>query len=108
MVEVVFVEPGGRELRINVAEGTTARDAAVNNSVPGIDGDCGGVCACATCHVHVDPAWIGLTGKAEPGGMEAELVQFAEGSNDASRLACQIVLTPALNGLVLRIPKGQH
>ena len=108
MPKVIFIGPNGREFPITVASGTTARDAAVNNSVPGIDGDCGGCCACATCHVFVDPAWIGKTGKAAADGMEASLLQFAEGSTEASRLACQIVLTDDLQGIVLRIPLGQH
>ena len=108
MPDVVLVEADGNEFRIEVASGTTARDAAVNSSVPGIDGDCGGVCACATCHVHVDPKWIDIVGTAAPGSVEAGLIQFAEGSTDASRLACQVTITPELNGLVLHIPKGQH
>lgn len=83
-------------------------DAAVNNGVPGIDGDCGGECACATCHVYVDGAWIDRVGTAEPGGMEANLLQFAEGSTENSRLACQITMTDDLDGLTLRIPEGQH
>ena len=108
MPEIVFVRTDGTEYRIEVVSGTTARDAAVSNSVPGIDGDCGGVCACATCHVHVDPAWIEATGKIKEGTIEADLIQFAEGSDDTSRLACQIVMTPELNGLVLHIPEAQH
>lgn len=108
MPSVVFVEPDGREFRIEVASGTTARDAAVHNSVPGIDGDCGGVCACATCHVHVDPAWIKAVGAIEPGTVEADLLQFAEGSNERSRLACQVSIGPELDGVVLHIPEGQH
>ncbi len=77
-------------------------------SETGIDGDCGGECACATCHVHVDAAWMARTGMAEPGGMEANLLQFAEGSTENSRLACQITMTDDLDGLMLRIPDGQH
>ena len=108
MPTVIFIEPDGAEYPIVVKSGTTARDAAVNNGVPGIDGDCGGECACATCHVHVDAAWIDRTGMAEPGGMEDNLLQFAEGSTENSRLACQIAMTDDLDGLTLRIPDGQH
>jgi 2Fe-2S ferredoxin len=108
MPTVIFIEPDGTEFSIAVKSGTTARDAAVNNGVPGIDGDCGGECACATCHVLVDAAWIDRTGIAEPGGMEDSLLQFAEGSTENSRLACQIAMTDDLNGLALRIPDGQH
>lgn len=108
MPRVIFVKPDGREISVVVADGTTARDAAVDNNVPGIDGDCGGCCACATCHVFVDLAWIDKTGKAVADGMEASLLQFAEGSTETSRLACQIKLSNELDGLVLRLPAGQH
>src|SRR3546814_3186498 len=69
---------------------TTLFRSALFNDVPGIDGDCGGVCACATCHFHVDPAWIDRVGRLVEGTAEAELLQFAEGANEYSRLACQI------------------
>lgn len=108
MPKVVFIEPDGREYKVEVSDGATARDAAVDNNIPGIDGDCGGTCACATCHVHVDPKWVSAAGKPEEGGMELELLQFAEGNDETSRLACQIVLTPDLDGIVLRIPEAQH
>ena len=61
MVKVTFVSSDGTRREVEIAEGETAREAALFNDVPGIDGDCGGVCACATCHVHVDPAWIDRT-----------------------------------------------
>tara|TARA_R110002074_G_scaffold334554_1_gene504952 strand:- start:7251 stop:7502 length:252 start_codon:yes stop_codon:yes gene_type:complete len=64
--------------------------------------------ACATCHVHVDAAWIARTGMAEPGGMESNLLQFAGGSTENSRLACQMIMTNDLDGLTLGIPDGQH
>lgn len=108
MPKVIFIKPDGREISVVVESGTSARDAAVDNSVPGIDGDCGGCCACATCHVFVDGAWLAKTGKAAPEGMEGSLLQFADGVSDASRLACQIVVTDELDGLVLRLPEGQH
>ncbi|MBT9447559.1 MAG: 2Fe-2S iron-sulfur cluster binding domain-containing protein [Hyphomonadaceae bacterium] len=108
MPKVIFIKPDGREISVAVKSGTSARDAALNNNVPGIDGDCGGCCACATCHVYVDAGWIDRTGKAEADGMEASLLQFVEGASDASRLACQISVTDELDGLVLRLPDGQH
>jgi len=108
MPKVIFVAFDGAERSIAVADGTTARDAAVNNSVPGIDGDCGGVCACATCHVYVDPAWIARTGPSPKGSMEADLLQFAEGVREESRLACQISITEKLDGLKLHLPERQH
>jgi len=108
MPKVTFIGHNGAEHVVTVASGATGRDAAINNDIPGIDGDCGGVCACATCHVYVDPAWLDKTGRAVAGEMEAELLQFAEDFRETSRLACQITLTDDLDGLVLRIPAGQH
>ncbi len=108
MPKVTYIEDNGTEHVVTVSSGTTCRDAAINNDIPGIDGDCGGVCACATCHVYVDPAWLDKVGRAVEGKMEAELLQFAEDFRETSRLACQINITDDLDGLVLRIPAGQH
>jgi ferredoxin, 2Fe-2S len=76
--------------------------------VPGIDADCGGECACATCHVYVDAAWLGVTGLPEPGSQEASMLSFAALAEPNSRLSCQIEVTEALEGLVVRLPEGQH
>ena len=108
MPKVTYIEADGATHNVDVASGTTGRDAAIDNNIPGIDGDCGGVCACATCHVYVDPEWIDRVGRAAEGEMEAELLQFAEDCRDNSRLACQINITDELDGLVLNIPAGQH
>lgn len=108
MPKVTFIEANGAKHDVSVSSGINCRDAAVDNDIPGIDGDCGGVCACATCHVYVDPAWLAKTGKTVPGEMEAELLQFAPDCRDNSRLACQIKMTDALDGLVLHVPEGQH
>ncbi|WP_335613900.1 2Fe-2S iron-sulfur cluster-binding protein [Hyphomonas oceanitis] len=108
MVKVTFVSSNGTRREVEVAEGETAREAALFNGVPGIDGDCGGVCACATCHVHIDPAWIDIVGRLMEGAAEAELLQFAEGANQYSRLACQIPIVTTLEGLVLHVPAQQY
>jgi len=108
MVKVTFVASDGDRRDVEIDQGETAREAALFNDVPGIDGDCGGVCACATCHVHVAPEWIDKVGRLQEDGMEAELLQFAEGTNDYSRLACQIPMTKALDGLVLHVPEQQY
>ena len=81
-------------------------EAAVKNSVPGIDADCGGACACATCHVYVDAAWTDKVG--ERGNLEESMLGFADTAEPTSRLACQIKLTDQLDGLVVRLPKAQH
>lgn len=108
MPTITFIEAGGTEHVVEAEAGETARDAALQNGVPGIDGDCGGACACATCHVYVPAAWIGKTGSVEPDSMEESLLQFADDYRENSRLSCQIPITDNLDGLVLEIPIGQH
>lgn len=108
MVKVTFVAHDGRRFPVEIGTGETAREAALYNDVPGIDGDCGGMCACATCHIHVDPTWIDRVGRREEGSMEADLLQFAEGATAESRLACQIKLGMKLDGLVLHLPEQQY
>ena len=107
MTKVNYVEASGTVHAVEAEAGITAMEAAVKNGVPGIDGDCGGAAACATCHVYVDPAWIAKTGPAGE-GLEKSMLEFAEDVNEASRLACQITLSDALDGLVLRLPDRQH
>jgi ferredoxin, 2Fe-2S len=106
MPTVTFIEFNGQRHTVTVPGGTSVMRAAVDNDVPGIDADCGGACACATCHVYVDAAWLGKTG--DKGSMEQELLGFASATADNSRLACQIVLTDELDGLVVSMPDGQH
>jgi 2Fe-2S ferredoxin len=108
MVNVTFVLASGERLPVEINEGETAREAALYNDVPGIDGDCGGACACATCHVHIDPAWIDRVGRLQQDSMECQLLQFAEGATADSRLACQIRMTEQLNGLILHVPEQQY
>lgn len=108
MVKVTFIAHDGHQFPVEIESGMTAREAALYNDVPGIDGDCGGQCACATCHVHVDPIWIDRVGCLADGSMEADLLQFAEGTTKQSRLACQIRLNDRLEGLVLHIPQQQY
>ncbi len=106
MPTVKFIEANGREHVVNVKSGISAMRAAVDNGVPGIDGDCGGAMACGTCHVFVEPAWIEGTGRAEEKS-EKPMLEFSLASSEFSRLSCQIVITDALDGLVLRLPEGQ-
>lgn len=106
MPKIHFVEFGGREHLIEVAAGTSVMQAAIDNNVPGIDGDCGGECACGTCHVYVDSAWLPKIGvRTTP---EDELLNFAAATQENSRLACQIRMDDALDGLRVRMPDGQH
>lgn len=106
MIKITYIEHNGTQRVVDVEEGMSLMEAAVSNLVPGIDGDCGGVCACATCHVFVDDAWIAKLAPME--SMEDAMLNLAEGREANSRLACQLKAAPELDGLVLRTPIGQH
>ncbi len=106
MIKVTYIEYNGTQRVVDVEEGVSLMEAAVSNLVPGIDGDCGGMCACATCHVFVDDAWLAKLAPME--SMEDAMLNLAEGRDANSRLACQIKAAPELDGLVLRTPIGQH
>lgn len=107
MPTINFIEPDGTQIQVEVENGISAMEAAVRQGVPGIDGDCGGAAACATCHVYVDPAWLAKTGAAGD-GMEKDMLDFAEDVRETSRLACQISMSDELDGLVLKLPEKQH
>ena len=106
MPKVTFVEHNGARHEVTVAPGLSLMRAAVDNRVPGIDADCGGQCACATCHVYVDEDW--LPRLSAPGDMESDMLSFAAATQPNSRLACQIPLTQDLDGIVVTMPEGQH
>ncbi|VAV88593.1 Ferredoxin, 2Fe-2S [hydrothermal vent metagenome] len=105
MARIIFFEHNGTRHEVEAANGTTVMEAAVNNSVPGIDADCGGACACATCHVYIDEAWLEKTGSAE--SMEESMLDFASDMQDNSRLSCQITIADELDGLVVKLPRSQ-
>ena len=106
MAKITYIEHDGTEHTIDVKPGLSVMEGAVKNNVPGIDADCGGACACATCHVYVDEAWLAKTG--ERTAMEESMLDFAEGVADNSRLSCQIKVSDDLDGLVVRMPESQH
>ena len=106
MAKTTFIEFNGTEHVVDVKPGMTVMEGAVKNNVPGIDADCGGACACATCHVYVDAAWESKTG--ERSNMEESMLDFAENVEPSSRLSCQIKVTEELDGLVVRMPESQH
>ena len=105
MPKVHFINHRGQTRTVEAAVGTSLMEAAVRNGVVGIEAECGGACACATCHVYVDEAWRDKTGKPTP--MEEDMLDFGVDVRDNSRLACQIRLTAALDGLVVTIPERQ-
>ena len=106
MVRITYVEFNGTRHVVDVKPGQSVMEGAVRNGVPGIDADCGGACACATCHVIVDDAWCEPTGCAADG--ERAMLEFAEGACERSRLSCQIKVTPELDGLVVALPEFQQ
>jgi 2Fe-2S ferredoxin len=106
MPKITFIGFEGAVHTVEVPEGTTLMRAATDNGVPGIDGDCGGNCACATCHVYVDPEWAERVGMRTAG--EEDMLNLVPELRDSSRLACQITLTDELNGLIVGLPEAQH
>ena len=105
MPKITFIENNGTEHTVDADLGLSVMEAAIRNMVPGIDADCGGACACATCHVYVDPAWVEKTGKPE--AMEESMLDFAYEPKETSRLSCQITVTEELDGLIVRLPEFQ-
>lgn len=106
MSTVIYIGAGGRAWTVDAAAGDTVMSAAVRNGVPGIVAECGGNCSCATCHVYVGDRFAGLVGP--PGDMEEDLLDMAVSERrGTSRLACQIPVTDALDGLVVEIPSDQ-
>ena len=106
MATLIFVDHEGNERSIEASNGESVMEAAIKNSIPGIDADCGGACACATCHVYVDAAFMDQVGKPED--MEQSMLDFAENVTETSRLSCQITVSDALNSLKVTTPESQH
>ena len=106
MPKITYISNTGEEHTIEVSVGMTVMRAAIANNIPGIDADCGGSCACATCHVYVDPAWADKVKPAD--ATEADMLDFVLDRQPNSRLSCQLEVTPALDGLVVRTPASQH
>ena len=106
MPKITYIEHNGSEHVLDVKSGLSVMEGAVKNNIPGIDADCGGACACATCHVYVDAAWADKTGAKS--AMEESMLDFAENVEPTSRLSCQIKVTDQLDGLIVRMPESQH
>jgi 2Fe-2S ferredoxin len=105
MVKITYIDSEGTARAVEAEEGSTVMENAVRNDIPGIVAECGGACACATCHVYVDEAWRDAVGEPEP--MEEDMLDFASDVRPGSRLSCQIRVRPALDGLVVRTPARQ-
>ncbi|MBX9741465.1 MAG: 2Fe-2S iron-sulfur cluster binding domain-containing protein [Beijerinckiaceae bacterium] len=105
MVQITFIDSTGQSRSVSADEGSTVMEAALRNSIPGIEAECGGACACATCHVYVDDAWVAKLPKAQP--MEEDMLDFAFDVRTGSRLSCQIRITSEIDGLVVSTPERQ-
>ena len=106
MAKITYIEHDGTEHAIDVKNGLSVMEGAVKNNIPGIDADCGGACACATCHVYVKDEWLEKTGVRS--AMEESMLDFAENVQLNSRLSCQIRVSDDLDGLIVRLPENQH
>ena len=105
MAKITYIEHNGKTHTQEVPNGLTVMEGAVQNNIPGIDADCGGSCACATCHVYVDEKWFDKLPKKE--NAEEDMLDMAHQSNKFSRLTCQITVTDELDGLVVKMPSKQ-
>jgi 2Fe-2S ferredoxin len=106
MPKITYIEPDGAERIVDVKAGLSLMEGAINNSVNGIEADCGGVCACATCHVYVDADWVEAAGPRTD--IEEAMLDLANEVRDNSRLSCQLKVTDDMDGLTVSIPENQR
>lgn len=105
MAKLTYIANDGTKFEVDAESGSTVMENAIKNAVPGIEAECGGACACATCHVYVDEKWTGVVG--EPEAMEEDMLDFAYDVRPGSRLSCQIKVTDELDGLIVQVPERQ-
>ena len=105
MPKITFIDPAGEHRSVEAEIGSTVMENAIKNGVPGIEAECGGACACATCHVYVHDDWTGKTGRPEQ--MEEDMLDFAYDVRPTSRLSCQIKVKAEFDGLVVTVPEKQ-
>ena len=105
MAQITYVDHLVKKKTIKVENGLTVMEGAIQNDIPGIDADCGGSMACATCHVYVDNEWYGKIPKAEEA--EQDMIDMAFKPKKNSRLSCQIIVSDELNGLIVTTPEKQ-
>ena len=106
MPKIIYVEVNGTEHEVEVPIGSNIMQGAVNHLVPGIEGDCGGLCACGTCHVYVPEQWQSLCGEADE--LEQGMLEFAFEVEASSRLSCQIEVTEEMDGMRVQMPSRQY
>ena len=106
MAKIIYVEWNGTRHEVEVANGLTVMEGARDNNIPGIDADCGGACACSTCHAYIDPAWVEKLPAKD--AMEEDMLDFAYETDEVrSRLTCQVKVTDDLDGLIVQLPEKQ-
>ena len=105
MSKIIYIEHSGKQHTIDVKNGLTVMEGAIQNNIPGIDADCGGSMACATCHVYVKEEWFDKLLKKEDG--EEDMLDMAYEPKKFSRLSCQLIVTGELDGLVVTMPEKQ-
>ena len=105
MAKITYIEHNGKSHTVEVKNDLTVMEGAVENNIPGIDADCGGACACATCHVYIDPEWFDKIPEIE--SAEEDMLDVAFKPNKFSRLGCQITVSDDLDGLVVKMPSQQ-
>jgi 2Fe-2S ferredoxin len=105
MPKITYIDSDGTERVVDAEAGSTVMEAAIKNGVPGIEAECGGACACATCHVYVEEEWREKAGGPSP--MEEDMLDFGYDVRPNSRLSCQIKVTDALDGLRVAVPERQ-
>jgi 2Fe-2S ferredoxin len=106
MAKITYIQHDGVQRTVEVSDGLSVMEGAVKFHIPEIDGDCGGACACATCHVYVAPEWLARLPPMKD--LERNMLQFANAPNPSSRLSCQIKVTPELDGLTVTTPVSQY
>ena len=105
MPKITYMEHNGKSHTLEVANGLTVMEGAVQNNIPGIDADCGGSCACATCHVYVDEKSFNKLPNKE--NAEEDMLDMAFEPKSLSRLSCQLTVSDVLDGLVVKMPSKQ-
>ena len=105
MSKITYIDNEGNSKTIDVENGLSVMEGAIQNNIPGIDADCGGSMACATCHVYVEEKWLDKLPKAEEA--EVDMIDMAYEPKKNSRLSCQLIVSDTLDGLVVNIPSKQ-
>lgn len=105
MAKITYIQADDTEIIVDVENGMSVMEGAIRNMVRGIEAECGGACACATCHVYIEGKWFGIVGG--PGEMEEDMLDFAFELKENSRLSCQIEVSDKLDGLIVRVPAKQ-